>query len=672
MTSTATILNPETIDRAAHLRRARSTASKALRARLRLPPSLTISEWADLHRYLSPPAAQPGPWKTSRVPYLREIQDTISGSEYQDITIIKCAQSGGTEALNNAVGYYIDQEPTAILVIQPNVKPMAEDWSKDRLAPMLRDCPRLRGKVKDPKSRDTGNTILHKTFLGGHLTVIGANSASGLASRPIRVVLADELDRWVASAGTEGDPLSLAEERTTTYKHRKKIVKVSTPGNEGESRMEKEWPLTDQRHYYVPCPHCGEFQPLEWRDTQGSPGITAGKGPFRLIWEKSQENGVEIHHSDTTRYQCRACKALIADTEKAAMLARGKWVKHNPASKRAGFHIAGLISPWVRWREVAEKWLKRKDDPEQRKTFFNTVLGLLYQESGEIPDAKSLAGRREHYPAEVPNGVGLLTMSIDVHGDRLEADVRGWGDQEESWQIRLERFLGDPSGATERTKGEVDPWVMAEALLNRVWLREDGKKMRIACCMVDAGYLTDVVYRWVRQRQARRVFAYKGVENAKTPISRASKSNNDGVKVFTVNPNAFKDILFRRLRRVSPGAGYLHFGEVEQTGGDDDYLTQFGAEKRVVQFVKNIPKVSYVRITPRNEAIDHYVLNLSALRALGRAIRERLGKMATTEAKPEEPPEPESDPGQPHPRPEPTPDPPRRRGFVQRFKYGGR
>lgn len=667
MTSTATRLNPDTIDRSAHLRRARATAAKALRSHLRLPPQLTISEWADHHRYLSPPAALPGPWKTSRVPYLREIQDTISGTEYQDITIIKCAQSGGTEALNNAVGYYIDQEPTAILVIQPNVKPMAEDWSKDRLAPMLRDCPRLRGKVRDPKSRDTGNTILHKTFLGGHITVIGANSASGLAGRPIRVVLADELDRWGASAGTEGDPLSLAEERTTTYQHRKKIVKVSTPGNEGESRVEKEWPLTDQRHYYVPCPSCGEFQPLEWRDSQGSPGILAAKGPFRLIWEKSQENGEEIHHSETTRYQCRACQTLIPDTEKAGMLAHGKWVKHNPASRRAGFHISGLISPWVRWREVAEKWLKRKDDPEQRKTFFNTVLGLVYQEAGEVPDAKALAGRREHYPAEVPNGNGLLTMSIDVQGDRLECDVRGWGELEESWHIRLERFYGDPTGAKERRKDELDPWTQAEALLNRVWEREDGTTMRIASCMVDSGYLTDVVYRWVRPRQHRRVFAYKGVDNAKSPIGRASKANNDGVKVFTVNPNAFKDILFRRLRRVSPGAGYLHFGGKDQTGGDDEYLHQYGAEKRVVQFVKNIAKVSYVRVSPRNEAIDHYVLNLAAFRALGRAVGERVRSMAARQPKAEGPLEEVTQSEAPRAF-NPPPDPPRRRGFVQQWR----
>lgn len=603
-----------------------------MRARLRLPPKLTISQWADQHRYVSAPAAEPGPWKTDRVPYLREIMDTISGTEYQDITVIKCSQSGGTEALNNAVGFYIDQEPSAMLMIQPNEKPMAESWSKDRLAPMLRDCPRLRGKVRDPKSRDSGNTILHKVFMGGHLTVIGANSAAGLATRPIRIVLADELDRWGASAGTEGDPLSLAEARTTTYRHRKKHVKVTTPGNEGESRGEKEWIISDQRHYYVPCPFCQELQPLEWRDTQGHPDIRPGKGPFRLVWEKSEENGEEIHRPETACYQCRACKRLIPDTEKPGMLARGRWVKHNPESKRAGFHIAGLLSPWVRWREIAENWLKKKGDDEQRKTFFNTVLGLLYQDSGEIPDAKSLAGRRETYSAEVPNGVGALTLAVDIQPDRLEAEVRGWGSDEESWQIRLERFLGDPN--------EPEDWGGVEALLSRVWTREDGKKLRILATMVDTGYLTDVAYRWVRPRQVRRVFGYKGADNAKQPISRASKANQDGVKLFTVNPTHFKDVLFRRLKRVSPGAGYLHFGQVEQTGGDDAYLEQFGGEKRKVEFVKNRAKVSYVKVG-RNEAIDLYVMNLSAFRALGRTFREQLGKKATAESAPEPPPETE-------------------------------
>jgi phage terminase large subunit GpA-like protein len=549
--------------------------------------------------------------------------DTISGREYQDITVVKCSQSGGTEGcINNVVGYYIDQEPSSILVIQPNVKPMAEGWSKERLAPMLRDTPRLRGKVRDARSRDSGNTVLQKSFPGGFLVVVGANSPAGLASWPIRVLLCDELDRWPASAGTEGDPLALAEARQTTYRHRRKTVKVTTPGNDGESRGQQEWEASDQRHYHVPCPHCGEYQPLEWRDSGGKPGIRVARGAYRLVWEKEGEGEAVTHKPDTAAYVCRGCGALIDESHKPAMLAAGRWVKHNPESKRAGFHISGLLSPWIRWRDIAAKWLRAHDDAEQRKTFVNTVLGLAYTVEGEQPDPESLAARREAYAGEVPAAVGALTMAIDVQGDRLECEVRGWAAGEESYVIRLERMLGDP-------EQDASVWQQAEALRSREWKHESGATMRIAATMVDSGFLTDVVYRWVRARPGGRVYAYKGVDNARDPVQRALRPNREGIRLVTCNPTKLKDVLFRRLARRTVGPGYLHIGTAEQTGADDLYLHQYGAEKKTVDFVKNVPVPRYVRLASRrNEAIDLYVMNLAALRNLGRHFSERLGEMA--------------------------------------------
>jgi phage terminase large subunit GpA-like protein len=556
-------------------------------------------------------------------PYLREIMDTVSGREYQDITVVKCSQSGGTEVINNAVGYYIDQEPSSILVIQPNVKPMAEAWSKDRLAPMIRDSPRLRGRVRDAKARNSGNTVLHKSFSGGQITIAGANSPAGLASRPIRVVCADELDRWTTSAGTEGDPLSLADARQTTYRHRKKKIKVSSPGNEGESRIEKEWELSDQRHFYVPCPHCQHRQPLEWRDTEGKPDIRPGRGTPRVVWEKEgdEEKGDVVHKPETAQYLCRDCGALIDETHKPWMLANGEWVKHNPSAKRAGFHISGLLSPWVRWTELAAKWLAVKGDVEQMRTFFNTKLGLLFVAAGEQASPEKLAGRRERYAAEVPLDVAVLTAAVDVQDDRIEVEVRGWGAHEESWQIRLERMFGDPE--------EGDVWERLEQLLNRPWRHEAGLDIRIHTTMIDSGYLSDQVYRFVKPREPRRVFASKGVDDAKQPLARAQKANRLGVKLFTINPTSFKDTLFARLRRVVPGKGYLHFGTEEQTGADDAYFLQFGAEKRMVEWVKGRPKARYVNpAKKRNEAIDLYVLNLAALRSMGMTVGEKLGERA--------------------------------------------
>lgn len=602
-------------------RRALKSAAKTIRQRLRLPPKLTLSEWADQHRMLSPEAsAQPGPWRTDRVPYLREIMDTISGREHQDITVVKCSQSAGSEAILNACGFYIDQEPCSILVIQPNVKPMAEAFSKSRIAPMVRDCVRLRDKVRDPRSRDSGNTILQKSFPGGTLFIMGANSASGLASNPIRVVLADELDRWEDSAGTEGDPLSLAEARQITYRHRKKRVKVSSPGNEGESRIAKEWYLSDQRHFYLPCPHCGHEQPLEWRDSRGSPDIKPGRGDYRIQWEKREVDGKVIHLPETAVYVCRDCGSTIEETHKTAMLAAGRWVKHNPASKRAGFHISGLLSPWVRWSELATKWLAVKDDPEQRKTFFNTLLGLLYVASSGELDTATLSKRPEAWEAEVPAWVGVLTAGIDVQGDRIEMEVRGWGDKEESVLVRLYRFYGDPE--------EEDVWNRARAVIDKEWTHEAGASMTIAACMVDTGYKQDVVFRFVRSMPTR-VFASKGVDDAKAPLSRATRANRDKVKVFTINPTTFKDVLFARLKRQVPGAGYLRFGTEEKTGADESYYLQFAAEERIVDFLRNRPKVRYVNPGKRrNEAIDLYVLSLAALRSRGAIVYERLGDKA--------------------------------------------
>jgi phage terminase large subunit GpA-like protein len=598
-------------------RRAQRVTARTVRTRLRLPPKMTLSEWADEYRVLSPEAsAQPGQWQTARVPYLREIQDTISGREYQDITVVKSSQSAGSEALLNAAGFYMDQEPCPILFIQPNVKPAAENFSKSRIAPMIRDCARLRGKVKDPRSRDSGNTILQKSYPGGTLFIMGANSPAGLASNPIRVVLADEIDRWELSAGTEGDPLALSEARQITYRHRKKRVKVSSPGNEGESRIQKEWDLSDQRHYYVPCPHCGHEQPLEWKRSE-KPDILPGKGDYCLLWEKSGEGDDVEHKPETAAYCCRSCACLIEETHKPAMLAAGRWVKHNPKSKRAGFHIAGLLSPWVRWSEIAAKWLAVKDDDEQRKTFFNTLLGLLYVGSGEEIDYSKLSSRREAYPADVPMGVGILTMFIDVQDDRIECDVWGWGVKEEAWHIRLERFYGDPEG------GEL--WEQAEALRTKIWKHASGADMRIRVCVVDSGFKQDAVFRWVKSKQGSLVFASKGVDNAKQPLSRMQRANRDGVKVWNVNPTAFKDTLFSRLKKKAAGPGYMHFGPEETTRSDENYFKQFGAEKRVVDFEKNRPVIRYKQIAKRNEAIDLYVGNLVALRTLGLNTVQHLG-----------------------------------------------
>jgi phage terminase large subunit GpA-like protein len=298
-------------------------------------------------------------------------------------------------------------------------------------------------------------------------------------------------------------------------------------------------------------------------------------------------------------------------------------VRHNPDSKHAGFHIDGFITPWVRWSDLASEWLKKKDDDEQRKSFFNTKLGLLYVGVGDTFDPTKLANRREAYPddADLPIGVALLTIAIDVHGDRIECEVRGWGAREESWLIRLERFLGDPEGE--------DVWERARELINRQWKHAAGVMLEAVAVMVDSGYAKNPVFTFVKSMVGRPVYASKGADNAKQPLSRATKANRDGIKVFTIHPTSFKDTLFARLKRKVPGPGYLHFGPADRTGVDDAFFQQYSAEKRITEWANNKPVVKYVNpAKARNEAIDLYVLNLAALRSRGQIVSERLGELA--------------------------------------------
>jgi phage terminase large subunit GpA-like protein len=568
------------------------------RAVLSPPPSFAVSEWADRYRYLSREAsAEPGKWDTDRAPYQREPMDVVADPTVEDVVLCWASQTGKTEALLNILGYYIDQEPSPILVLMPTLE-MAHVFSKDRLATMLRDTPRLRGRVKDPRSRDSGNTLLHKQFPGGHLTIIGANSPASLAARPIRIVLADEIDRYNASAGTEGDPIALAFRRTATFWNRKRI-RTSTPTVKGNSPIDKAFQESDQRYYYVPCPHCGHMQRLVWAN---------------LRWDDGRP--------ETAAYECERCHALIEEQDKPEILRRGTWIAHNPGSRVVGYHLNALYSPWARWEELVREFLAAKDVPERLQTWVNTVLAETWEEQNTDIDADSLQARAETYPAEVPAGVGVLTASVDVQDDRIEVQVQGWGEGQEWWLVTHQRLFGDPE--------QPMLWSEVEAILTRRYRHESGALIRIRAAAIDTGYLSQHVYRFVRGKERRGVYAMKGSdERSREPLKRASRPNRYGVKPWTVNTVAFKDLLFRRLRIARPGPGYMHF--VLQPGGsgaDAEYYEQFRAEKVALErhggrFVRR-----YKQIRPRNEAIDLYVLGLAALYTLPQRIRDHLGREA--------------------------------------------
>lgn len=622
------------------LRRIRRSELAIRRRLFAPPPKLTLSEWADRYRMLSRGAsAEPGKWRTSRAPYQRGVMDAISDPQVERVALMWSAQVGKTEILLNGIGFYVDQDPAPMLVLQPNVKPMADAFSKDRLAPMLRDSPRLRGKVRNEGGRrQSEDTILHKVFPGGHITVAGANSAAGLASRPIRVLFADEIDRYPASAGSEGDPLTLAAKRTATFWNRK-IVAVSSPTVKGISRIEQAFDEGDQRRFQIPCLKCGTFQPLRWAHLKFEP----------------------------LGYECAKCNRLIDEIEKPRMMLEGTWIAAKPENAYPSFHLNALYSSWATWAELRDEFLTAKKSPERLQVFVNTVLAESWEAAGEKQtDAAVLGQRRETYAAEVPDEVGLLTAGVDVQADRLELLVWGWGAAQESWIIRHYRLLGDPETAA--------PWKQLDEQLLREWPHAAGGALRIRCTLIDSGAFTNPVYLFVRERQRRGVFASKGLsQRGRALVNRPGRPNRHGVRVVPLGVDTAKDALFGRLKLGTPGsAGYVHIPQ----HADDAFLEQFAAEVVRIRHHKGVPVREYHKVRERNEAIDLAVLNLAALHLLGPATYDQLAALVTrvrahgaqVKAAGEKAPPPDDGPPAQLPPVQPTRGPrPPGRGWVNRW-----
>nr|WP_314076349.1 phage terminase large subunit family protein [uncultured Roseococcus sp.] len=566
------------------------------------PPKLTVSQWADEHRHLSgESSAEPGRWDTGRAEYQRGIMDAVSDPRADTVVVMSSAQVGKTEFINNLVGYHIHQDPAPILVIQPTTE-MGEAWSKDRLAPMLRDSPALRGRVSEAKARSGGNTLRQKKFPGGHLAIAGANSAASLASRPIRILCCDEVDRYPASAGSEGDPVTLGRKRTTTFWNRK-VVLVSTPTISGASRIEAAYEASDQRRFWVPCPHCGEEQTLKWPQVRWD--ATAG----------------------TAAYVCKACEKPWSDTQRWAAVRRGEWRAGAPFNGTAGFHLNELYSPWRRLAETVQDFLDAKGKPELLKVWTNTALGETWRERGDAPEWERLLERREEFPVEVvPAGALVLTAGVDRQGDRLEVSIWGWGPGLERWLVTHIVIAGSPSAA--------GPWDDLQALLDRNWPCEDGGTMQVsmACCDT-GGHDTAAIYGHIRRLADRRIVAIKGVDgwNRAAPVMGPTSVDamvdgrkiKRGLKLFTVAVSTFKAELYRALwlKRGDEGypPGWVHLPK----GADAEVIKQLTAEElRTVKDRRGFSRQEWAKIRERNEVLDCAVYARAALWLAG---ADRLG-----------------------------------------------
>lgn len=611
----------------AEWRRRRASIRRQL---LRPPPRLSIAEWADRYRIVPPGTSpEPGPWRTDRVPYLRGIMDTLSDRRVQRVVAMLASQTGKTEVALNAIGYYIDQEPSPILVVQPNEKPMAEAFSKDRLAPMIAHTPALRDKIKPARAKDSGNQVLHKVFPGGYISITGANSPAGLASRPIRVVLLDEVDRYPPSAGAEGDPVSLAIQRTANFAWTKKIYIVSTPTIKGHSRIEREWERSDQRRFFVPCPECGHMQHLRW----GGPGEPGG-----LKWEKSEyrddlphhhgdvRRGNTVHHTATASYECEQCRALIPESAKTWMLRCGQWRATNPDGQFPGFHLNALYSPWVTWQSLAEEWLEKKDNPEALRTFINTKLAEPYEERGEAPDWQRIYERRESYPmGRCPEGVVFLTAGVDVQADRIEAYVWGWGYDKESWLIDHVVIPGDPYNP--------ETWPGLTELLHRSYPTAAGETLPIARLAIDTGYAQETVIDWARKVRDPRVMLIKGDHWKNWTIIVGSPSRTEvtyrgrktGLQLWPVGGALIKQETYGFLRLSAPvdgqpyPPGWIHLPMV-----DEEVVQQLVAEDLVTRAdSRGFTVREWVKHRPRNEALDCRVYARAAAEQIGLSRMER-------------------------------------------------
>lgn len=553
----------------------------------RPPLQQTVSEWADTNRVLvSESSAEPGAWRTDRAPYQREIMDSFTQPGIWQIVIMASAQVGKSEIELNMMGCAIDNDPGPMLYIQPTDK-VAEDYSKRRIQPMINACPTLREKVFKAKSRDSANTITMKTFPGGSLAIIGANSPADLASKPVRYIFMDETDRFPASAGTEGDPQELAERRTETFRHNRKIVKTSTPTIKGRSKIETDYMNGTQEEWHTECPYCHTYNFMRFVD---------------IKFEKEEiknERGDMDYIVKSVVWRCPTCKRDIGEHEAKRLPA--KWVSKNPQAVKNGvrsFRLNAFMSPWSDWKDIIWKFLKAHKDPEKLKTFYNTILGETWEIHSNNGLDEALYKRREHYDAEVPSGVLLLTMGVDTQDNRLEYEVVGWDRYGQSWGISRGIIPGraDAPGV----------WEEIDSLLTRQWRLKNGMKMRILASFIDSGgHFTQEVYRECAKRQTRRIWAIKGEPGEGKPYCRPMKRTNakDGIK-FIIGVDQGKEGIMYEAGVTEIGPSYMHFPIDYRAGYDMEFFKGLISERMVMHRRSGRSTIAWEKVYERNEPLD--------------------------------------------------------------------
>lgn len=556
---------------------------------LRPPTRYTVSEWANAMRYLSQESsALPGKYSSDMTPYAVEWMDSINDPTATGTVLMVASQLGKTEVLCNVIGYFIYVEATSILMVQPTID-LAEAFSKERLAPMIRDTPCLRELVNDPRSRDSGNTLLHKIFPGGNIAMAGANAPSGLASRPRRVVLLDEEDRFPLSAGIEGDPASLAIRRTETF-YNAVVFETSTPTVKGISRIEARFEESDQRRWHCECPECGYSQTMVW----------------------AQVKHIEPDGRDAW-YECAGCTAHLTDAQRRYMVMRGKWIAAYPERTLRGYHLNGICSMFRHKRGyvsrlhqmVADNLSAKKKGKEVLRTWINTFLAETWSDGGESLAPEILMARRENWGPCPAEGY-VITAGADIQGDRVEIEFVIWGKDEESWSLDYVVIMGDFNRA--ETQDALD------AELQRKWTHPTGVEIGVTATFIDSGHKSKAVYAFTRKRETRKIYACKGRGGAGVPIlSRPTRQGVVRAALFTIGTDTTKDIIYSRLQETELGPGYMHF----PSNRDDTWFRQLTAESKVTRYKDGVAFSKFENPSKsRNEALDCRVYALCALQLL--------------------------------------------------------
>lgn len=581
---------------------------------LRPPPRRSLSEWSAENFYLSAEnSSEPG--RFTPMAFQIGMMDAITDPTVEQVTVMKSARVGYTTILTAANAYHIAQDPAPCMIVQPTVED-AEEFSKDSIAPMMRDCPSVMALASNAGSKDGKNNIRHKMFAGGaSLRLVGANSPRGFRRVTIRIVSFDEVDGYpVKGAGAEGDQIKLGIKRTETFWNRKIII-GSTPTVKGASRIFAEFEKSDRRLYHVPCPHCDHSQVLRWANLKWPKGE-----PENAYFLCDSGNGCVIEETD------KAWMLEEAQRRNKAGDKRYGWVATAPFRGHAGFHIWAAYSlfPNAAWGKLAKEWTEVCRDPKELQVFINTVLGEVWENTGERIDDSILLARRENYLA-APREVLACTAGVDIQANRIEVEKVGWGLGNESWGLGKWVLHGDP------TSQEV--WDALEMVLKEPIRREDGSTMKLMAVGIDCNYLTQKVASFARSKWSHRWWAMRGVAGAKKPIfpMRPGKLRVEKLSFFNIGVDNAKDDVYGYLRVNVPGPGFCHFNKTY----DAEHFDQLTAEEAKVSYERGMPTRAWA-LKPgkkRNEALDIRVYAYAALQGLllmGLSLRSMARKQGIT------------------------------------------